>query len=69
MFTICIALYTSLVSVDAIGTSCYTDMTQADVATAVAECKAIDHDPLTTCEARRAGALKWFITIRKLEGV
>lgn len=66
LFTLCFSLFSSLVAVTPLHSSCEL-VTLTDVNTAVARCAALDKDPITTCEARRAGALKWFITIRQLE--
>ncbi len=66
LFTVCLSIYASLVAAEPFDYSCQridiaglTDMTNM--------CRDIDKDPLRTCEARRVGALKWFITIRLLD--
>lgn len=67
LYTICFSLYSSLVSVTPVQSACVLGYTPADIAAVTDGCKALDHDPLTTCETRRAGALKYFVTIRQLE--
>ncbi len=66
MFTICAFVFASLVSTEPTSVECgSTD--KAGIAKATAACSALDKDPLTTCEVHRAGALKYFITIRQLD--
>ncbi len=65
-FTLCFSLYAGLVTVTPIQSTCEL-VTLDEVNRTVARCKALDKDPITTCEARRAGALKWFVTVRILE--
>lgn len=66
MFTVCIYLFASLVSVDPVSEDCV-QATKKDVAEATAMCSALDKDPLTTCEIQRVGATKFFIRIRRIE--
>ncbi len=66
MFTICFAVYASLVSVEPISEVCVKS-TLAEVSRAVTECQS-SKDPISTCEARRAGALKVFVTRRFMVG-
>ncbi|MDD5374448.1 hypothetical protein [Acidithiobacillus sp.] len=65
MFTICFAVYASLVAVEPTEYHCgQVSLTQANEM--VALCKEADKDPIKTCEARKAGALKWFITVKHI---
>ncbi len=66
MFTICFAVYAGLVTVTPVTETCI-KADRTTLTAAIAQCAADAHDPLTTCEARSAGALKWFITRRQLE--
>lgn len=66
MFTICFAVYASLVSTVPSSSVCMRG-DAAYASASVAACETLAHDPLTTCEANRVGALKWFITVRQLD--
>ncbi len=68
MFTVCYALFASLTAVTPLESECF-KMNQADVNVAVVDCRKLDHDPFTTCESQRVGALKYFFRVRKLDGV
>lgn len=67
MFTICFAVYASLVSVTPMQQECR-KVDRAGLNAAVATCEALARDPLTTCEARPAGRLLWYVTVRRIEG-
>ncbi len=67
MFTICFAVYASLTAVDPIQQQCVKGLTKTQVSDVARGCDAWSHDPITTCEMRRAGALKYFVTVRHLE--
>lgn len=67
MFTICFAVYASLVSVTPVDSECI-QVGRRDLNEAINACALTNRDPLTTCEARASGALNWYITIRRIEG-
>ncbi len=66
MFTVCFAVYASLVATQPTFLQC-DKVDQAVVSALQNKCALIDKDPLATCEARKAGAFKWFFTVRQLE--
>ncbi len=66
LFTICFSVYAGLVTVVPVQSTCQL-VTLTDVQSVTAACSALDKDPLTTCETRRAGALKYFVTVRMLD--
>lgn len=63
--SLCFAMYASVVAADPIGAYCVR-VPAAYAHAAMLSCNE-SKDPLTTCEARRSGALKVFVTYRKLE--
>lgn len=68
MFTICLAVYGTLMSVTPEQQVCI-KADKSYLVSIVDSCHALAHDPLVTCEARSSGALKWYVTVRKLDGV
>ncbi len=66
-FTLCIAVYSSAVAVEPRSNVCV-KVDQETVWMADATCLSQNLDPLTTCEFRRAGALKYFMTVRQIGG-
>ncbi len=67
MFTLCVFLFSSLVSTNPVGPAECVLVDKYELTRSRVKCEALDHDPLTTCDMHRVGALKWFITIRKLD--
>ena len=66
MFLVCFSFYASLVATVPTSYVCQ-NMNGPAVHIAVNACTS-EKDPLTTCEARQPGALKWFITRRYVGG-
>ena len=67
MFTICFAVYASLVSVSPEQSLCF-KAPPTFVSAAVSKCEQLSHDPLSTCEAREVGANRWYVTVRRMTG-
>ena len=66
LYTICFSLYSSLVSIVPVEHSCKLT-TYTEVQAVQAACYALDKDPLATCEMKRGGLTKWFVTVRQLD--
>ena len=66
MFVVCFSFYASLVSTVPVSYSCQ-KLSATELQASRDACVAT-RDPVTTCEARQAGALKWFITRRYVGG-
>ncbi len=64
--TACFFVFSSLVSVTPISSDCVRG-TEKDLAEVSAMCRAIDKDPLQTCEMQRVGATKYIFRVRRLE--
>jgi hypothetical protein len=69
MFTICVYIFVSQFAVTPIEARCFEDRSQDDVNKSVAQCRQEDKSPATTCESQRVGALKWFIRVRRVDGL
>lgn len=57
---LCLAMYSSPVQVTPVSESCQ-KVGEDDLNTTIAQC----HASAIPCEARRVGALKWFVTYRR----
>lgn len=66
ILTVCIFVFSSLVSVDPVSEDCIRG-NDKDLAEVSVMCRQIDRDPLATCELQRVGVAKYFVRIRRLE--
>ena len=66
ILTVCIFVFSSLVSVDPVSSDCVRSDDKGLLEVS-AMCRTLDKDPLATCEVQRVGATKHYIRIRYLE--
>lgn len=72
MFTLCILMYSGLLTPRPVSTAC-TKFSNTDrmavVDQAIEKCRTMEKDPFLTCSVRPEGTTKVIVTVRKLDGV